>query len=91
LWLTGMDPFRHFLPKADSPTSFWAMCILGMDSWRGFVDFFFRFSASVASEADCERYLSRMKLLVGSLRYRLSRETMHSLLSFLSPHHLPFS
>jgi hypothetical protein len=82
-WISGKDNLKALVTDAESPLEFWQKAERCSTNWQPIRNLLERFAITAASEADCERKLSRMKLLVESVRGSMSAPTMHSLLMYL--------
>jgi hypothetical protein len=84
LWIDSKDPLRKFSLTTSAPLAFWSTATLEHAEWVWVSDLFHRLAVSATSEADCERYLSKIKLLIHFLRHRLTPKSIHRLLCLAS-------
>jgi hypothetical protein len=78
-WFTSVYPSQLQKDTKLTATQFWNSASVFGGTWQGFAKFVLRILSIPATEAECERELSQLKLLIGPSRWNLTERTLDSL------------
>jgi hypothetical protein len=83
-WMNGIEPDDGPVSLKTSHYGYWKNLLHRGDQWADLGQIVVRLFSTSASEAECEREISRMKQLVGSHRWGLSSSSLHALMQMIS-------
>jgi hypothetical protein len=84
-WMQGIEPDDMKPSLKESSYEYWLQLLGRMDRWASLGEVVVRLLATSASEAECEREISRIKQQIGSHRWSLSSSALHALTQLIGP------